>query len=78
MRWSLDTQERKFRERIERRKERVQRLIEEQEAHLAALNPANFQHRQDYFQALSTGRNKLSRLKQELSVLESGRLLHEM
>jgi hypothetical protein len=74
----LDTWDRKLKERIERRKEKVLRLIEEQEALLAALNPANFQHRQDYFQALSTGRNKLSRLKQELSVLESGRLLHEI
>jgi hypothetical protein len=74
----LETQDRKLKERIERRKEKGLRLIEEQESHLAAMNPANFQHRQDYFQALSIDWNKLSRLKQELSVLESGRLLHEV
>jgi hypothetical protein len=73
----LETRNRKPKERIAWRKEKVLRLIEEQEPHLAALNPANFQRRQDYFQALSTDRNKLSRLKQELSVLKSGRLLHE-
>ena len=77
-RWNLDTQERKLKERIERRKEKVQRLIEEQEDHLAILDSAIFKRRQDYFQALSTGQNKLYRLKLELLVLESGRLLQDI
>jgi hypothetical protein len=74
----LDTQERKFRELLEHRKERVQRLIKEQEAYLTTLDSATYKRRQEYFQALSTGRKKLHQLKQELSVLESGRLLHEI
>ncbi len=68
----MDTQERKLKERIERRKEKVQRLIEEQEAYLATMDSAIFKRRQDYFQALSAGQKKLYRLKQELLVLESG------
>jgi len=71
----LDTQNRKLQQRIARRKEKVQRLIEEQEANLTTLDPMTDQPRQDYLHALSLARNKLYRLKQELSVLESGRLL---
>jgi hypothetical protein len=74
----LDIQERKLKEWIDRRKEKVLRLIEEQEANLAVLNPATYDNRQDYFQTLSAGRKKLHQLKQELTVLESGRLLHEI
>lgn len=74
----MDAQDRKLKERIARRKDKVQKLIKEQEAYLAALDSAIFKRRQDYFQALSTGQNKLHRLKQELLVLESGRLLQEI
>jgi hypothetical protein len=71
----LDTQNRKLQQRVARRKEKVQRLIEEQEANLTTLDPMTDRPRQDYLRALSLARNKLHRLKQELSVLESGRLL---
>jgi len=75
----LETQDRKLNQRIIRRKDKVQRLIEEQEAILAALGPMpDRQYRQDYFRALISGQNKLHRLKQELLVLESGRLLEEI
>jgi hypothetical protein len=71
----LDTQNRKLQQRVARRKEKVQRLIEEQEANLTTLDLMTDRPRQDYLRALSLARNKLHRLKQELSVLESGRLL---
>jgi len=75
----MDTQDRKLNERIARRKEKVQRLIEEQEAILAALGPMpDRQHRQEYLRTLISGQNKIRRLKQELLVLESGRLLEEI
>lgn len=71
----MDTQDRKLKQRIARRKEKVQRLIVEQEAFLTTIDPMVYRHRQDYLRALSSGRNKLHRLKQELLVLESGQLL---
>ena len=75
----MDTQDRKLNQRIGRRKEKVQRLIEEQETFLAALGPMPDRHRrQEYLRALSSNQNKLRRLKQELLVLESGRLMEEI
>jgi hypothetical protein len=76
----MDAQDRKLNLRITRRKTKVQRLIAEQEACLVALGtmPDREQHRQKHLQSLSSGRNKLYRLKQELLVLESGRLLQEI
>ena len=76
---NLDTQDRKLKQRIVRRKEKVQRLIEEQEAILAVLDPMpDRQHRQEYLRTLISGQNKIRRLKQELLVLESGRLMEEI
>ena len=75
----MNSQDRKLKQRITRRKEKVQRLIGEQEAILATLDPVpDRHHQQDYLRALSLARNKLHRLKQELLVLESGRLLEEV
>ena len=49
----MDAQDRKLNERITHRKEKVQRLIEQQEAILAALGPIpDHLHQQDYFRAL--------------------------
>ena len=70
----MDPQERKLQQRISRRKEKVQRLIDEQEAYLSTLDPNNFQRRQDYLRALSQAHNKLHRLKQEQLALEAGQL----
>ena len=70
----MDPQERKLQQRISRRKEKVQRLIDEQEAYLSALDPDNFQHRQDYLRDLSQAHNKLHRLKREQLALEAGQL----
>jgi hypothetical protein len=78
MRWNVDAQDRKLNQRITRRKEKVQRLIEEQEAILATLDSVNYQHQQDYHRALGLVRNKLYQLRQELSVLDSGRLRDEV
>ena len=78
-RWNLDAQESKLKEWIDRRKAKGQRLIKEQgEAYLATMDSKTYQHRQDYLRALSSGKNKLYRLKQELLTLEAGRLLHEI
>jgi hypothetical protein len=53
----------------------VLRHIYEQETILTALEQIPDHRRRDYLRDLSMARNKLRRLKQELSVLESGRLL---
>ncbi len=71
----MDAQDRKLKQRIVRRKEKILRLVGEQEAILATLDPMAYRHRQDYLRALGLVRNKLYRLKQELLVLESGRIL---
>ncbi len=67
-------QDRKLQQRIARRKVKVQRLIREQEARLAALEPSTFPNHQVYIRAISTVRKKLHRLKQELTALEAGKL----
>jgi hypothetical protein len=77
-RWDVNPQERKLKQRIVRRKEKVQRLNGEQEAHLAVLDAATFLHQQDYFKAASMVRKKLYHLEQELLVLESGWLMEEV
>ena len=74
----MDAKDRKLNQRITRRKEKVQRLIEEQEAILITLDSSTYRHQQDYLRALGLNRNKLYRLKQELLVLESGHLLDEI
>jgi hypothetical protein len=53
----------------------VLRHIDEQEIILAALEQIPDHHRGDYLHDLCMARNKIRRSKQELSVLESGRLL---
>ena len=70
----MKDQERKLLQRIDRRKAKVKRLIEEQNAYLAALKEVTFLREGDYRKALLLGRKKLNRLKQELRELEAGRL----
>ena len=68
----MNRQERKIRQRIARRKEKVQRMIGEQENRLTALDSVTYLRQEDYQRALRHVRNKLYRLKQELQALESG------
>lgn len=70
----MDQQERKLQQRIARRREKVRRLIEEQETRLASLEAASFLRREDYMQAVNKVRQKLYRLEQELAALDDGRL----
>ncbi len=70
----MNPQDRKRQQRIARRKEKVQRMIRQQEARLAALDAATFLRQQDYIQATSLVRKKLYSLEQELAALEAGRL----
>ena len=70
----MDPQDRKLQQRISRRKDKVQRLIERQEAYLSTLDLDNFQHRQDYLRVLSQARNNLHQLKREQLALEAGQL----
>ena len=70
----MDPQDRKLQQRVARRKEKVQRLIRDQEARLAALDSSTFLRHKDYLQAMSIVRNKLYRLEQELLALEAGHL----
>ena len=72
----MEAYDRKLQLRVARRMAMVKRMIEDQEAVLASLDPLEYVYRQEYLKALSTGRNKLYRLKQELHVLESGRLIN--
>ena len=66
--------DRKLRQRIARRKEKVRRLIGEQEANLAVLDSADYPRREDYLRALHLTRGKLHQLKREFLALEAGRL----
>ena len=68
------TVDRKLSQRIARRKEKVRRLIGEQEANLAVLDAADYPRREDYLRALHLARGKLRWLKRELLALEAGRL----
>lgn len=68
----MNTRERKIKQRIERRKEKVLRMIGEQEALLIALEAVIFLRREDYRGAQEQIRGKLYRLQQELQALESG------
>lgn len=70
----MDTQERKIQQRIARRKEKVQRMIGEQETRLTALDSVTYLRQEDNLRALRLVRNKLYHLKQELQALESGML----
>ena len=66
--------DRKFQQRITRRKEKVRRMIREQEARLAALDSVTFLRQEDQRKTVAPVLNKLNRLKQELQILDSGRL----
>lgn len=70
----MDSQERKHRLRINRRKEKVRRLIGDQEVKVAAIKPEDYRRHQDYLRAKSLAVNTLRRLKRELLALEDGRL----
>ena len=70
----MKNQERRFQQRITRRKEKVQGMIKEQKTKLAALDTMTYLRQEDYRQALERGRNRLYRLQQELWGLESGLL----
>jgi len=63
----------KRQQRIARRKERVQRLIAEQETRLAAVGLVIYARRKDCIRNLSWTLDKLHRLRQELSALKAAR-----
>jgi regulator of protease activity HflC (stomatin/prohibitin superfamily) len=66
--------DRKLQQRITRRKEKIQRMIEYLENRLIALDSVVFLRQEDQQKALARVFNKLNKLKQELRILESGRL----
>ncbi len=74
----MDTQDRKLKQRITRRRDKVERMIAEQKARLAALVSATLLHQQDHYKATGMVREKLYHLEQELMVLKLGRLLDEI
>ncbi len=67
-------QNQKIQQRIARRKVKVQRLIKEQEARLAAIDSSTFPNHKDYLQSMSMVRKKLNHLEKELAELETGKL----
>lgn len=70
----MKNKERRFQQRIVRRKEKVQRMIKAQQTKLSALDTVTYLRREDYQQASEKVRNKLYRLQQELRGLEAGLL----
>ena len=70
----MGVEDRKLDRRIARRKEKVQRLIAEQETRLASVRAASYLRREDYMRDLSQTMGRLRRLKQEFLALEGGRL----
>ncbi len=70
----MGDQERKYNLRVSRRKEKVQRLIEEQETRLQALEDVTFLRQEDYLKAKTRVQNKLFRLKKEMQLLDGGKL----
>lgn len=68
----MTADDRKFQEQRARRKERVQRLIAEQEARLASIRLATYLRRGGYAQDQGRALGKLHRLRQELAALEAG------
>ena len=67
-------QNRKQQQRISKRKVKVQQMIKELEASLAAVNPDEYDNQQDYHRALKQCNSKLERLQQELRTLEAGKM----
>lgn len=66
--------DRKLQQRIVRRKEKIQRMIEYLENRLIALDSVVFLRQEDQQRAISRVFNRLNKLRLELKVLESGRL----
>ena len=74
----MDPEERKFNQRIVKRKGKVKKMITEQEAIIKGMDPSAYQHHMDYLRDLSSASHKLHRLQQELIILESGHLTQDI
>ena len=74
----MDPSERKLNQRIANRKEKVIKLIAQQEVEIISIDPAAYQNYKDYLHDMSLAINKLNRLKQELEILKSGRLAQDV
>ena len=74
----MDPSERKLNQRIANRKEKVEKMIAQQEAEIDSIDLATYQHYKDYLHDMSLAVHKLNKLKQELVILESGRLAHDV
>jgi len=74
----MDPGERKLNQRIARRKEKVMKMIAELETIIKSIDPLAYQYHKDYLRDLSQAAHKLSRLKQELVILESGNLAQDV
>jgi len=66
--------DRKLQQRIERRKKKIKRMIEYLENRLIALDSVVFLRQEDQQKTLARIFRRLSRLKHEQRILESGRL----
>lgn len=71
---NINNQRHRYRQRIARRKQKVQRLINEQNARRAALNSVTFLRRQDYWRAVHKIQARLYQLRRELQALDAGLL----
>ena len=70
----INSQDRKIKQRIARRRQKVTLLIAKQEIVLSGLDEKDFASRKDYLKSLAAAQNKMSRLRRELMALEAGKL----
>lgn len=57
---------------------KVMKMIADDEAEIAWIDSTEYQHYKDYVHDMGLAVHKLSRLKQELAILESGKLVQEV
>ena len=74
----MDPSERKLNQRIANRKEKVEKMIAQQEAEIVSIDSASYQHYKDYSHDMGLAVHKLNRLKQELEILKSDRLAQDV
>ncbi len=74
----MNPDERKLNQRITRRKEKVIKLVAQQEAEISRIDMIEYQQYKDYVHDMGLAVHKLNRLKQELAILESGRLAQDV
>jgi len=74
----MDPDDRKLNQRIAKRKDKVEKMITRQKLIIKNIDPTAYKDHKDYLRELSATTQKLNRLEQELIILKSGRLAHDV